>query len=97
VPENFRGDLPRIDVPVLVVQGSAARCSNPTFPARPRPWPGVPREGRPARRRTAAWFYGTQVRHEGPIQAGGVGKDVTFVDAGHDIDEFEATYRTKYR
>ncbi len=48
--------------------------------------------------RTAAWFRGTQERHEGRIWAGGVEKDVTFVDAGHDIDdEVDAAYRAKYR
>lgn len=48
--------------------------------------------------RTAAWFRGTQVRHEGRIQAGGVDKDVTFVDADPDInDQIDAAYRTKYR
>ena len=50
--------------------------------------------------RTAAWFRGTQVRHEGHIQAGGVDKDVTFVDmdADHDInDQIDAVYRAKYR
>jgi hypothetical protein len=48
--------------------------------------------------RTAAWFRGTQVRHEGHIRAGGVDKDVTFVDADHDIaDQIDAAYRTKYR
>ena len=51
--------------------------------------------------RTAAWFRGTQVRHEGRIWAGGVEKDATFVDlgdAGHDIDDqIDAAYRTKYR
>ena len=48
--------------------------------------------------RTSAWFRGTQVRHEGHIQAGGVDKDVTFVDADHDLDEqIDAAYRTKYR
>jgi hypothetical protein len=51
--------------------------------------------------RIAAWFRGTQVRHEGRIRAGGVEKDVTFVDlgdAGHDIaDQIDAAYRTKYR
>jgi len=48
--------------------------------------------------RTAAWFRGTQVRHEGRIWAGGVEKDVAFVDADHDIDdELDAAYRTKYR
>jgi hypothetical protein len=30
--------------------------------------------------RTSAWFRGTQLRHEGRIQAGGVEKDVTFAD-----------------
>ena len=48
--------------------------------------------------RTAAWFHGTQVRHEGHIRAGGVDKDVTFVDADPDInDQIDAAYRTKYR
>jgi hypothetical protein len=48
--------------------------------------------------RTAAWFRGTQVRREGRIWAGGVEKDVTFVDADHDIDDqIDAAYRTKYR
>src|SRR5947209_15804093 len=48
--------------------------------------------------RTAAWFRGAQVRHEGRIWAGGVQKDVTFVDADHAIDdELDAAYRTKYR
>jgi hypothetical protein len=47
--------------------------------------------------RTATWFRGTQVRHEGHIRAGGLQKDVTFVDADHDIDEqIDAAYRTKY-
>jgi hypothetical protein len=44
------------------------------------------------------WFRGTQERHEGRIRAGGVEKDVTFMDAGHDIEaEVDAAYRTKYR
>ena len=48
--------------------------------------------------RTAAWFRGAQVRYQGRIWAAGVEKDVTFVDAGHDIaDELDAAYRTKYR
>jgi hypothetical protein len=47
---------------------------------------------------TAAWFRGTQEGHEGRIRAGGVEKDVSFVDAGHDIDdEVDTAYRTKYR
>ena len=46
----------------------------------------------------AAWFRGTQVRHEGHIEAGGVDKDVTFVmEAGNDVnDRIDAVYRTKY-
>ena len=48
--------------------------------------------------RTSAWFRGTQVSHEGHIQAGGVDKDVTFVDADSAInDQIDAAYRTKYR
>src|SRR5947207_10002417 len=35
---------------------------------------------------TAAWFRGTQEKHEGRIRAGGVEKEVNFVDAGHDVD-----------
>jgi len=49
--------------------------------------------------RTSAWFRGVQVRHEGNIQAGGVDKDVTFVevDASADINgPIDAAYRTKY-
>ena len=46
----------------------------------------------------AAWFRGTQARHEGRIEAGGVTKDVTFVDADPEInDQLDAAYRTKYR
>jgi hypothetical protein len=49
--------------------------------------------------RDGAWFRGTQVRHEGHIEAGGVGKDVAFVtDSDNDIsDRIDAAYRTKYR
>jgi hypothetical protein len=48
--------------------------------------------------RTSGWFRGTQVRHEGRIRAGGVEKDVTFVDDGGDVaDRIDDAYRTKYR
>jgi hypothetical protein len=62
----------------------------------------VPDDGglyvRSVRGRTATWFRGAQERHEGQIQAGGVEKDVTLVDAGHDIDAaVDAAYRAKYR
>ena len=48
--------------------------------------------------RTAAWFRGTQVRHEGHIRAGGVDKDVTFVEeADPEINkQLDAAYHTKY-
>jgi hypothetical protein len=49
--------------------------------------------------RTALWFRGTQVRHEGHIRAGGVEKDVTFVEESDPNinDQIDAAYRTKYR
>ena len=49
--------------------------------------------------RTSAWFRGTEVRHEGNIRAGGVDKDVTFVEeSDSDInDQIDAAYTTKYR
>jgi hypothetical protein len=47
--------------------------------------------------RGAHWFRGTQERREGRIRGGGVQRDVTFVDADHDIDdEIDAAYRAKY-
>src|SRR6185436_103776 len=49
--------------------------------------------------RGSAWFRGTQVRHEGHIQSGGIDKDVTFVeetDPGIN-DQVDAALRTKYR
>ena len=62
----------------------------------------VPHDGglyvRSVRGRTAAWFRGAQERHEAQIRAGGVEKDVTLVDAVHDIDaEVDAAYRANYR
>ena len=49
--------------------------------------------------RGSAWFRGVQARHEGQIRAGGVVKDVTFVeesDLGLD-EQIDTAYRTKYR
>jgi len=47
---------------------------------------------------TGAWFRRTQARHEGRIQAGGVDRDVTFVEADTALsDEVDRAYRTKYR
>ena len=48
--------------------------------------------------RNSHWFRGVEDRHEGHIHAGGVDKDVRFVEADDDLnDEIEAAYRTKYR
>src|ERR1051325_2884741 len=48
--------------------------------------------------RTSAWFRSTQLRRQGHIDAGGVEKDVTFVDADSEINEkLDAAYRRKYR
>jgi hypothetical protein len=51
--------------------------------------------------RDAAWFRGTQLRHEGRIEAGGVEKDVAFVDVDEADkaihDQIDAAYRSKYR
>ena len=48
--------------------------------------------------RTSAWFRGVQGHHEGHIRAGGVDKDVTFVEVDADDinDQIDAVYRTKY-
>ena len=48
--------------------------------------------------RTSAWFRGAQVRHEGHIRAGGMDKDVIFVDESDPgiNDQIDAAYRTKY-
>ena len=54
---------------------------------------------RPVNGRTGAWFRGTQVRHEGHIEAGGVHKDVTFVDVDPDDAvnaQIDAAYWAKY-
>src|SRR5512138_318640 len=46
------------------------------------------------------WFRGVLTRHEGHIRAGGVEKDVTFVEADSDAalnEQVDAAYRSKYR
>ena len=54
---------------------------------------------RPMYGRASVWFRGTQVRHAGHIQAGGIDKDVTFVDESDPEinNQIDAAYRTKYR
>jgi hypothetical protein len=48
--------------------------------------------------RTSGWFRGVLVRYEGHIKAGGVEKDVTFVEEPEPgiNDQIDAAYRTKY-
>jgi len=49
--------------------------------------------------RTSDWFRGVQTRHEGHIRAGGVDKDVAFVEEpdSNINDQIDAAYATKYR
>ena len=49
--------------------------------------------------RTSAWFRGVQTRYEGHIRAGGVDKDVAFVEESdpNRQEQIDAAYRTKYR
>jgi hypothetical protein len=48
--------------------------------------------------RTAAWFRGTQARHEAHVKADGVERDVALVDADPALnDQIDAVYRSKYR
>jgi len=52
------------------------------------------------RGRETAWFRQIQRRSEGRIVAGGVTKDVTFVDASSDEalnNEIDAAYQSEYR
>ena len=49
------------------------------------------------RGRTATWFRGAQDCHDGHIRAGGIDKDVLFIDADATVnDAIDAAYRTKY-
>lgn len=49
--------------------------------------------------RTSDWFRGVQTRREGHVRAGGVDKDVTFVEEpdSNINDQIDATYAAKYR
>jgi hypothetical protein len=49
--------------------------------------------------RTSDWFRGVQTRHEGHIRAGGVEKDVTFLEEpdANINDQIDAAYAAKYR
>jgi len=47
---------------------------------------------------TSAWFRGVQEQHEGRIWAGGVEKDVTFIEETDPTinNQIDAAYRAKY-
>ena len=49
--------------------------------------------------RTSDWFRGVQTRQEGRIRAGGVEKDVAFVEESDPMvsDQIDAAYEAKYR
>jgi hypothetical protein len=51
------------------------------------------------RGRAGAWFLGALARHEGRIWAGGLEKEVSFLEeTGTGInDQIDSTYRSKYR
>ena len=47
--------------------------------------------------RDADWFRGAQTRRQGHVSAGGIDRDVDFVDADHNLDDdLDAAYRRKY-
>ena len=52
---------------------------------------------RSVRGRSGHWFRSVQETHEGRIRAGGVQKEITFVDADNRTDVVDAAYRNKYR
>jgi hypothetical protein len=45
----------------------------------------------------AGWYRATQASHQGHVQAGGIDKDVTFVDVDRSLDgPIDDAYRAKY-
>jgi hypothetical protein len=50
------------------------------------------------RGRSGAWFRAAQANRQGHIRAGGIEKDVTFVDESDSVtnDQIDAAYRVKY-
>jgi hypothetical protein len=52
---------------------------------------------RSVRGRAGAWFRAAVARHQGRVKAGGVQRDVTFVEANDaPNDEIDRAYRSKY-
>lgn len=46
--------------------------------------------------RTSSWFRGVQDRHDGHVRAGGIDKDIVFVEVSDVNNEIDAAYRAKY-
>ena len=59
----------------------------------------APNRHRSVNGRTSDWFRGVQSRHEGQIKAGGVVKDVTFIEVTDENvnAQIDAAYADKYR
>jgi hypothetical protein len=52
---------------------------------------------RSVRGSVGSWYQGSQQRHEGRIEAGGVKRDVEFGEADHGLnDEIDDAYKEKY-
>jgi hypothetical protein len=49
--------------------------------------------------RTSTWFQGLHARHEGHVRAGGVNKDVIFVEEPDPVinEQIDAAYASKYQ
>lgn len=45
----------------------------------------------------AAWYRGVQTRHTGHLTAGGLDRDVIFVEADHTLGELDDTLDAAYR
>lgn len=51
---------------------------------------------RAVRGRTSPWFRGMQSRHEGRLVAGGVERNISFVETHAQTGEIDGAYRDKY-
>lgn len=51
---------------------------------------------RAVRGRTSPWFRGMQSRHEGRLVAGGVERNISFIETNAQTGEIDGAYRDKY-
>jgi hypothetical protein len=52
---------------------------------------------RSVRGQHGAWYRGAERSHEGHVEAGGITKDVSFLDVGTDnVEQIDAAYKEKY-